>query len=214
MSISTYAELQTAVSNWLHRADVSSHVTDFINMGEALLNRKLRTVDMETRGTSTMSTSSRFLALPTGMLELQSMFIQDPASEVVFIEPYALREYVTSETASGMPSHFTVKDEFEFNCVPDSAYVVELHYFKKYDIATDLTNWLLTNYPELYLHSALSAAALFIRDNDLLAASKGLVNEAIAEINDQEARKRSSHMGYLRVDDQLLGSRKENITTG
>lgn len=214
MSIATYAELQTAVSNWLHRADVSSHVPDFIKMGEALLNRKLRTVDMETRATSTLSTSTRFMAMPTGMLEIQSMFIQNPASEVVFLEPYALREYVESETASGMPSHFTVKEDIEFNCVPDSAYVVELHYFKKYDIATDLSNWLLTNYPELYLHSALSAAALFIRDNDLLAASKGLVNEGVAEINDQEARKRGAHLGYMRVDDNLLGSRKEHITTG
>ena len=41
MAISTYAELQTAVTDWMARSDLSGNAADFITLGEARLNRKL-----------------------------------------------------------------------------------------------------------------------------------------------------------------------------
>lgn len=214
MSISTYAELQTAIANWMHRADLTARIPEFIQMGEGMLNRRLRTVEMETRATAVLNTTTRFMALPDGFLEMQSLFIQEPATELVYCDTLTLREMVVSETYSAQPSHFTVKEEVEFNCIPDAAYTVELHYFKQYNIATDLTNWLLTNYPELYLHASLSAAALFARDTELLNTSKAVVNEAIEDLNYSESRKRGSHMGYMRVDAAIGGNSGFDITTG
>lgn len=211
MSISTYAELQTAVASWMHRADLTARIPDFIQMGEAVLNRKLRTVDMETRATTATPTTSRFLALPTGYLEMQSMFIQDPATEIVYVEPLALREMVISETQTGFPNVFTVKGEIEFDRIPDSAYTLEMHYYKRYDIASDSTNWLLTNYPELYLHASLSAAALFIGNDSSLQTIKKLLAEGIEECNQAEYRKRGITNAYMRMDDLLAGNGSYNI---
>ena len=214
MSISNYSELQTAVANWLHRDDLSARVPEFIQMGEGVLNRKLRTVDMETRATTTTGTTSRFLALPTGFVEMHSMWIQDPAQEILYLAPRKLREYVASETDTGTPTNFTIKDEIEFNCIPVSAYTLEQHYFKQYDLATDTTNWLLTNHPELYLHACLATAALFARDMELYSTMAGLRDQGIAEVNKIEARKRGGGMAYLRVEDSMSRTRNENIING
>lgn len=212
--ISTYDELKDAVAGWLHRDDITARIPDFISMGEAVLNRKIRTVDMETRATAAAPTNSRFMGLPDGFIEMQSMFMQDPMQEMVFIEASQIRDYVLSETDTGIPYLFTTKDEIEFNCIPNQAYTLEMHYFKKYDIARDLENWLLTNYPELYLHAALSAASLFVVDDGRISMIKGLLAEGIEEVNTQEARKRGSQLVYARVDEALTSPRRFNINTG
>lgn len=214
MSISTYAELQTAVDNWMHRTDLSARVPEFIQMGEAVLNRKLRTVDMETRATITTGTTSRFIGLPTGFLEMRSMFIQDPAKELFYLNPGSLRDRIVSETDTAEPEFFTIKDEIELDCIPSTALTIEQHYLKKYDIATDSTNWLLTNYPELYLHAALASAAFYVIDDPRLQTVNSLLSEGIMELNRQEARKRGGHMAKLRVDSALLGNSHYNIITG
>ena len=214
MSISNYSELQTEMESWLHRDDLTAKFPDFIKMGEGVLNRKLRTVDMETRATATTGTTSRFMALPVGFVEMLSLWIQDPAQEILYLAPRQLREYISSETDTGEPSHFTIKDEIEFNCIPDSAYTLEQHYLKKYDLAADVTNWLLTNHPELYLHACLAPAALFARDSDLYSMMAGLRDQGIAEVNRAEARKRGGGMAYLRVDDALSRANTYNIITG
>ena len=38
MSISTYAQLQAAVANWLHRTDLTAQIQDFIALAEARLS--------------------------------------------------------------------------------------------------------------------------------------------------------------------------------
>jgi hypothetical protein len=38
-------------------------------------------------------------------------------------------------------------------------------YVKKWDIATDATNWLLTNHPDIYLSGAMFYALPFIKDD-------------------------------------------------
>ena len=43
MALSTYAELQTSIANWLNRSDLSTEITgDFIVLTEKDINSKLR----------------------------------------------------------------------------------------------------------------------------------------------------------------------------
>ena len=39
MAIGTYAELQTAVANWLDRDDLTDRIPEFIALAEAKMNR-------------------------------------------------------------------------------------------------------------------------------------------------------------------------------
>ena len=65
MAITSYAELQTAMANWLIRDDLTNRLPEFIDLFEAEVNRRLRIQDMETRATATLTSGSDYLALPT-----------------------------------------------------------------------------------------------------------------------------------------------------
>ena len=198
MSISNYTELQTAVADWLHRADLSARATDFIQQGEAWLNRKLRTADMEERSSVlTMGTTDRFDTLPTRFLEMQSIYYTNDNEEITFVEPSALIRLIA---ATGKPAYFTIKDGLEWSCIPDTAYPYEIHYFKALDIASDTTNWLLTNHPDIYLYAALSSAAIYIKDDNRVPGIKSLLNEAVDDLNTQDSRKRGSQMVQMRTE--------------
>ena len=68
MAISTKAELHTAVANWLNRSDLTSRIPEFIALGEAQLNRILRTRDMLTRASP--PTNAQYVALPSDFQEM------------------------------------------------------------------------------------------------------------------------------------------------
>lgn len=209
MSIANYTELKTAVSEWLHRANLSTRAEDFIQQGEAWLNRKLRTMDMEERSSGlTMGTADRFDTLPSGYLEMQSIYYTNDNEEITFVEPSAMIQLIS---ASGKPPYFTIKDGLEWSCVPDSAYAYEIHYFKALDIATDTTNWLLTNHPDIYLYAALASASIYIKDDNRIPGIKALLNEAVDDLNTQDSRKRGSQMVQMRTE---LSNQEFNIITG
>ena len=73
MAISSYAELQTAVINWLHRSDISTIVPDFIMLGEKRIFREVRSIEMETALSSTIA--SGVIAVPSDYIELKSAYI-------------------------------------------------------------------------------------------------------------------------------------------
>ena len=56
MSITTYAELKTAIADFLNRDDLSSVVDTFIDLAEARIQREIRHYKMEE--TDTLSASS------------------------------------------------------------------------------------------------------------------------------------------------------------
>ena len=58
MSITTYAELKTAIASWLNRDDLTSVIPDFIALTEAALNRDLRHLQMIDRDDATIDTVS------------------------------------------------------------------------------------------------------------------------------------------------------------
>jgi hypothetical protein len=214
MAISTYAQLQTALATYTHRDDTTARIPEFIQMGEADLNRKIKTVDMETRATAVTQTTTRFMALPVGYMEIRSIYMQAPAKELMFMAPSALRDIVVSETNTGEPSAFTIKDEIEFDCIPDQAYTLETHYLKKYDIATDSTNWLLTNYPNLYLYSAMVHASIYEMNDARAQMFMGYVDNEIATVNRHEARKRRTGNTFVRAEPAITSTGRVNIQTG
>lgn len=197
MSIANYTELQTAVGDWLHRAGLSSRAPDFIQQGEAYLNRKLRTMDMEERYAFNTGVVDRFQALPTGYLEIQSLYYTNPHEELTFVEPSRMTALIRG---AGKPELFTIKDGIEFDCIPSDTYACEMHYFKAMDIAGDATNWLLTNHSDVYLYASLVAASVYIKDDARLSTIKTLLNEYVQDLNDLAARKRGSQMVEMRTE--------------
>jgi hypothetical protein len=69
MSIATYAELRTAVENWLDHTLFSARVPEFIALFEAAANRRLRVRQQEASSALTPSSGtlrSRLIISPGG----------------------------------------------------------------------------------------------------------------------------------------------------
>lgn len=206
MAITTYAELVSAVQSWLHRSDLATIAIDFVTMGEAHLNRALRTPDMEQTATVTASTSDRYASLPTRCREVLSLDYQGDALQSVSAAD-AARSAQTATT--GQPEAYAVTSRFEFDRVPDSAYALTATYIKSLDLATDDTNWLLDRHPDAYLFSALVESAPFIRDDGRLQLWMVRRDQAVSEAASSEMRRRPS---VLRTE--VPQPQRFNIYTG
>lgn len=201
MTISNYSELQDAVRNWGHRGTSDDvRLPEFIQQGENMLNRRLRTLDMYQTAAMTTSTSVNTLALPTGFLEPLGLFLkatgETDSGEVLFIEP----ESFTTTTNIRRPQFYTTGTTLILDCVADQAYAVEFKYRKKYDIATDLTNWLIQEYPEAYLYSSLYYLAMYARDTAQAQANKAEAESLIALINRHETKRIGNDTRLLRTE--------------
>jgi hypothetical protein len=180
LSLSTYSGLQTAIINALHRADLSAAVPDFITLAEDKLNKRLRLRAMENRATA--SVSSEYTALPTGFLSLRNIQLNtDPVRRL----EYATPEWVdaTYKGQSGIPRFYTmIGGEIQLAPPPDGTYTVEIDYYKKLDLAADLTNWLLTNAPRCYYYGALMEAAAYLVNDKRVPMWEQLLESAIREV--------------------------------
>jgi hypothetical protein len=177
-TITTYATLRDAVSgaeSWTHRTDVLNRFDEFLQLVEGELYigghksngqfvSGLRVREMETRSTASLSTSSRFLALPDNFIEPRRAELEytDANSnkivyELKFVSPNELKEV----TSAGLPRRYTVTSQYEFDCTPDIAYTMEVQHYAKVAAlsSSNTTNTLLTNYPSIYLYGCVAQAA-------------------------------------------------------
>lgn len=206
MSIANYSELQAAVANWLERDDLTDRIPEFITLGETILNRRLRTRDMETSATIMPSTTVRYVALPAGYMELVS-FMDDLGDPLSAVDSETLESLAYGQSAT-RPSYYRISSRIDFDAVADKTYSFKFNYLKRLDIATDLTNAVLTNHPDCYLYSALLQSAPFIMDDERVNTWRALLEVAVRDANNQENR----NLAVLRTDLPLVSS--FNISTG
>jgi hypothetical protein len=183
--------LLTPISNWTKRADLSAYTADFITIGEARIAREVRAQIMEQRTTASVSTSTPYINLPSDYLEHRSLWISaNPKKKLEYLPPDAFFErYTTDQT--GKPEAFTIiGDEIRFGDSPDSAYTVELWYFKKPAALSSAVNTLFTGNPDLYLYAALTATQPFLKDDKRIEVWEALYKQVRDQVNDTERTKR------------------------
>lgn len=186
MAISTYAELKSAIADFLDRDDLTSVVDTFIALAETDLNRLIRHWRMEGRSTAEIDT--QYSAVPADFLEPIRFYITSNNTQPLELISQAElldRKYNNGNTG-GMPRFYAVTaGELEVFPVPDSTYDAELYYYKRLSALSDsnTTNWLLTYYPDAYLYGALMHSAPYLKDDARIQIWSGLFQNAIASIN-------------------------------
>ena len=194
MAIQTYSELQAAVGNWLGRDDLTARIPEFIDLAEARLSRELETRGQEKRATLTTSASDQYISLPTNLRQVRHVQLNtSPRTVLRYVTPSQIeREYSGSRT--GKPLVFTiVGQEIKIAPTPDtSEYTIELSYIDGLDPLSDsnTNNWVLTRHPDAYLYSSLSAASIYLVDDQRAAGFEALAERAIEEIKLDEAQAR------------------------
>lgn len=162
MAITTYAELQTAVSNWLHRADLASVVPDLITLGEKRIFREVRVRVMESALNGTIA--SGVLAVPADYLELKSAYIDyTPVQQLQRATPSAIYNEYPLRVSTSKPRLIAREgDNFIFGPYPDGDYTVKGIYYAQPTTITSSDNALFVANPDLYLFAALAEAAPYI----------------------------------------------------
>ena len=180
MSITTYAELQTAVARWLKRDDLTAYIPDYIQFGE----NRLRYGDKGQFPTSPLRLRD-YQGYSDGTSTGRSFPFIDPTFNTqVFIETISLsvtyggstyplrylppQQFVEYDNDSGAPAYYTIKQgQFSIGPGPDVAYTHNYYYAPSSLSTTDNTNTLLTQYPDLYLFAACIEGALDIMSDSM-----------------------------------------------
>lgn len=202
MSLSNYTDLRESIQDWTQREDIDQNTDAFIALVEADLNRRLRVRDMLTR--DTFSASSQYTALPTDFLEMDRLTITSttPDRELRFLTPQMMSKLQREHAESGEPIYYSVvEDNVELLPAPSQTYTVERLYFAKITGLTgsNLTNWVITNHPDVYLHGCLAHAFGWVFEEDRAQYHKGLYEKAVEEIIMADRNARSGQRPVMRA---------------
>lgn len=215
--ITTYAELQVAIAQWLDRSDLASVIPDFISLVDARLNRKQLTRDtvLKVKDDATgrldfdlfffeggapnspvplsqSMTNLRSLSLVGVQDEDQPQFFNPPlnAPVIKLISPEQLYAHRSAHPTARMPTSAAVFSEFILlSPLPDAVYRWQIIAEVSEPLSdTNPTNIVLTIAPDVYLYGALVESAPYLKDDPRVAVWEQRFMQGIAEL--EEARNR------------------------
>jgi hypothetical protein len=198
MAITTYAELRSAVADWLNRDDLTSVIPNFISLAEAQFNRTIRHRKMVVRADATLDTP--YFAVPADWLEnIRFELLTNPVTPLLYITPEQANEESMKYSAVGQPIMFTmVGQQFQVIPEPDGSYDSQLTYYGKIPALSDsnTTNWLLTESPDIYLYGTLVQSAPYLKEDERLGVWSALYQRLSDDMRlaDERARIGSSKL--------------------
>lgn len=182
MAITTYAELQTAIGDWLNRADLDQKIPDFIRLAESTLNDVLRSADMVVQSTSVAISSGR-ADLPADALELVYAQVagaeDEPLEQITPQQLTMLRRTRTRDAAN--PRFFAIIGRKIAVTPTPSSGSLDIDYYQRIPALSDsnTTNWLLDDAPHMYLYTALLHATPFLMDDARYAVFQNTVSQQV-----------------------------------
>lgn len=217
MGLANYTELKAAIASLMNRSDLTASIVDFVTLAESDINSISRLLPQETTANITMVIAQLYNNLPTGFLDVVDFYYKYSVDgfdeQLVKMDVDKLNEIISTDTTNKtMPRAFAISDTILYDVAPDQAYVPVMRYLKAWNIASDATNWLLTNHPGAYLYGALVHAAPFLGGDERIPVWKSMYQEKLDLINDLSSRVRGkTKLGF---DAALIGNRHSNIRTG
>lgn len=184
-----YSGLILAIGDWMGRADLDGAIPQLIRLAEAKIMRDLRHWRQQRRVTTTLN--ENFENLPSDFLQPINFYIDTNQGEKT-LEFSSLGEINRRKRfaagVSGEPVVYTINSgQIEFMPAPDDDYPLTLIYYAKIpNLSTEQSsNWLLTNYPDIYLYGSLMQASSYLNNDERAAFWAQLYNEALAKANQE-----------------------------
>lgn len=194
MAITTYAELQTAIANWMNRTDLTTRIPEFIQLAEDDMNEVLRTRKQIQRSYTTLT--GEFVAVPTDFLAFRNVDVTSGGKR--YPVKYESPEYMDrkNDGSSGRPYFFTILGgEMQLYPPPDTGLRLDITYFQKIPSLSDTntTNWVLDDHSKAYLHGALVHANQYVKNLQAAGEQNSQFRSALQSI--QSADKRDKYSG-------------------
>ena len=189
MAISNYAELQTAVAEWVSREDddeILARVPDFIRLGEARLYRMLRVAE------NTATTTAARLASDGASWDLPSDY-KEAKRFYVNGKPLARlteQQFYSKTAMTGAPTHFVrIGNTLQVWPTPADDYTWTLTYYRSFTLSDSATtNAVLTAAPDAYLFGTLVAAEPYLENDQRVVLWESQFTNAIDELNSEAER--------------------------
>lgn len=186
MAIETYSELKTSVADFLNRDDLTSVIPTFISLAEAQINRDVRHWQMENRASATID--SQYLTRPGDWVETIRLHLTSNGTRSLdLLSAQAMADKRQgAENATGIPRYYRhSENQFELYPSPDGSYGAELLYYQKIPALSDsnTSNWLLSDYPDVYLYGALTHSSPYLAEDARIAVWAQLYSAAVARVN-------------------------------
>ena len=183
MSITTYAELKTAIADFLNRDDLTSVIPTFISLAEAQIARDVRHWKQEKRVTT--SADERYENLPSDWLEIKLVALT--TGKMLQTVPMSeMAELRASSNTAGEPRYVRLTaDQIEFYPTPSAATDISMLYYARTPALsdTDTTNWLLTDAPDILLYGALLHSAPYLTDDQRATVWGSLYQAGVEKLN-------------------------------
>lgn len=198
MSLANYDGLKTEIASYIARSDVTSAsetVDTFIDLAEAYIKKRLRTIRMQKDEVLTASTTENYIDLPSDFLEIFSLEHTSGSKDIQY-KPRSAFKLLDGGENVGRPRYFTLAwddtsslHRIKFIVTPDSDYTFNLVYYATIPAlsSSQSQNWLLMDYPEIYLNACLYFA--FKRYRSPIAADyKALLDADIDALNMEDEK--------------------------
>ena len=167
MALSNYTDLKTSIADWLNRSDLDGKIPDFIALAESTLNDILRSADMVTSATAAI-TSGR-AALPSDALEIvyaQVASTEDEPLEQISPQQLTMLRRTRTRDAANPRFYAVVGRQLVVTPTPAGSLSLDLDYYQRIPpLASNTTNWLLTDAPHIYLYTSLLHSTPFLMDD-------------------------------------------------
>lgn len=191
--ITTYTELQGAIADTLNRSDLTSVIKSWVDLCEARFKRILRTKHKTTQTVSTTAGDGEYTI--NANVENYDLYIKSPetrAGPIDMVTPsqlYAWRQQFSGRQS--YPRYGTIIDtELRLAPIPDDAYTIEIIGEAVFVPLSDsqASNYVLTNYPDVYLYGTLIHSAPYLKNDERLTMWDAMFKNALLELEDAQVR--------------------------
>jgi len=195
VAIVDYASLQTTVAQFMNRGDLltipagntTNPIQDGITLCEAKIQRKLRRVTVR----ATITLGAEQCQLPSDCKELRSirLITGDPTndSDITIVTPTTLADYrAMYADVAGRPRYASVISGGNIILVPppDSTYTADITYYQFLVplSATNTTNLIFTESPDLYLYGTLAEMETYMEHDERLPLWQQRFQDALDDL--------------------------------
>ena len=211
MAITTYNELKAEIAKWLQTDALTDEIPNFIHFAEIELNSELQNRDMQVDEQLTLLSGSSTIALPSRFINpisLELVISGQDNTPLKYIRP---QDVVKNDAMATRPEYWTINGSYiEFPNPSDQTYTLAFRMLKGYDLATTLTNSLLTKYPLLYLYGALTQGAIYAREDGRIELFNAQYNKILSKVKQSEGR--NNRLVTLRTE--FSSATSSNIIAG
>lgn len=194
----TYSELLTAVASQVHRTDLEAKIPLFVQLAEGVLFRELSISELET---SVSGTATETIALPSDFGELNrlEMTYGGLKQTIDYTSPNGI-EAMTE--ATGQPVRYTVQNNaIRLIPAPSGTLTYTLFYTPVVAplSASNTSNWILANAPDLYLYSVCVEACRYMEDDAGVARYQNFTAVLLDSVRRKDERRKFSSAGAMQI---------------